>query len=220
MKMSGAILDCVKAWLRFLSRTWGVILWLFGLFALCSVRRKFVGVILAAFVGVFVLMFFHDINAHLKNRRPWLAFNEWCFGIAIPIESRSGTFATVPFNGDEATVKVSHVQRGNHSLGVWIPDKMNDFTPVGPDIKLNCRFLDGHGKTVFQIHSDDSSGRLWTWCRGVRGGSKEVYCKYSVPGDVPLDEDLQLEIKITGEVDKFLKRYPNAVFSLDKYSDK
>lgn len=220
MKMSGAILDRVKAWLRFLSGTWGVVLWPFGLFALCSGRRKFVGVILVALVGVFVLIFFHDINAHLRSRRIWLPFHEWFFGLAVPVEGRDGVFATVPFDGDNATIIVKHIQRGNHSLAVWIPDKMNDFTPVGPDIKLNCKFLDRHGKAIFQIHSDAGFKKSWTWCRGSRGGSKEIYCKYSVPNDVPLDDELQVKIKVTGEVNKFLKLYPNAVFSLDKYSDK
>ena len=60
----------------------------------------------------------------------------------------------------------------------------------------------------------------WTWCRGERGGSGEVYCIYSVPKDVPLDEELTLQINVSGAVKSFLQAYPNAIFTVDKHSDK
>ncbi|MGN0847737.1 MAG: hypothetical protein ACI4RA_10195 [Kiritimatiellia bacterium] len=203
-----------------LSGTWGLVLLPFAISTLHDRRHKLLGIALVAFVGVFAFVLTHDIYVYSRNQRTWIPFYERCFGLFVPIEGGRGVRATVSFDGDKASVKVRHVQRGNHSIGIWIPDKMKDFTPVGADVELNCTFRDDNGKVVFQIHSDNAFKKLWTWCRGNRGGSKEIYCKYRVPKDVPLDEELQLEIKVTGEVDKFLRQYPNAVLSVDKYSDK
>lgn len=216
----GFSLEYMKTCYSFLSGTWGIILLPFAVSALYSRRCRLLGVVLMAFVGVFVFILLHDIYVYSKNQRTWLPFYERCFGMAAPIDGKSGVFATVSFDSDKTSVKVTHVQRGNHSIGIWIPDKKNDFTPVGADVELNCTFLDKSGKAIFQIHSDNMSKKLWTWCRGSRGGSKEIYCKYSVPKDVPLDEEVLLEISVTGKVNDFLRQYPGAAFSVDKYSDK
>ena len=217
--LADGILDWVNGWLSILSGIWGIILlpWAISLF--CERKQKVIGTVLMMLVGFYVFILIHDINAHLKNQRPWIPFYEWCFGLAIPVEGRSSIFATAPFDREKVTIKVTHVRRGKHSIGIWIPDKMDDFTPVGPDIKLNCNFLNKHGGKVFEIPSDHFA-KNWTWCRGERGGSGEVYCIYSVPKDVPLDEELTLQINVSGAVKSFLQAYPNAIFTVDKHSDK
>ncbi len=220
MAFSDSIYEYLKGWMSLLSGVWGFLIWPFAVVALCNKRRKIIGVILLVLVGLFISIFLHDLHAHFNNRRPWVPFYEWCFGLLIPVEGRSSIFAVVPFDSEGVTVKVVHVRRGNHSIGIWIPIKMDDFTPVGPDVRLNCNFLDRYGKVIFQVHSDSTFKKLWTWCRGDRGGSSEVYCKYSVPEDVPLDEELVLQINVSGEVRSFLRAYPNAIFTVEKYSDK
>ena len=127
-----------------------------------------------------------------------------------------GVFASCPFTREIATLKVTHVQRGNHAISVWIPEKMKDFTPVKADIKFIGQFRNRDGKPIFDFHSDDKFAKLWTWCRGNRGGSHEIYYKYSVPRDVPLDEELTLEIRPVGEVDDFVQMYPAAEIAVEK----
>ena len=41
-----------------------------------------------------------------------------------------------------------------------------------------------------------------------------------MPRDVPLDEELTLEIRPVGEVDDFVQMYPAAEIAVEKYSDK
>ena len=213
------IWEYMKAWFSVLSGIWGIILLPFAISCFYERKQKVVGLILMMLGGVYVFIFAHDLKAHLNNQRPWIPFYEWCFGLAIPAEGRSSVFATMPFDSEKSNIKVIHVRRGKHCVGIWIPDKMDDFTPVGPDIKLNCKFLNKQGRKVFEIPSDHFA-KNWTWCRGERGGSGEVYCIYSVPKDVPLDEELTLQINVSGDVDSFLRTYPNAFFTVEKYSDK
>ena len=218
--IEGTMLENIKGWGVLLSGIWGFILLPFAGVLIYSKKFKTIGIVLVIFVGLFVCMFLHDINAHIRGQRPWVPFYEWCFGSAIPIEGRSGVFANCPFTREIATLKVTHVQRGNHAISVWIPEKMKDFTPVKADIKFNGQFRNRDGKPIFDFHSDDKFAKLWTWCRGKRGGSHEIYYKYSVPRDVPLDEELTLEIRPVGEVDDFVQMYPAAELAVEKYSDK
>lgn len=146
-------------------------------------------------------------------------FYEFCFGLAVPVE-RSSVFSECPFSISNATMKVTHVQRGKHALSVWIPDKMRDFTPLKAHIRIRAEFIDRDGKTVFVSSSDDTFAKSWTWCRGKRGGSREIYLIYSAPRDVPLDAELTLKIGIKGDGIGFADACPDARFSIERYSDK
>lgn len=202
-----------------MSGVWGIFILPFAVEMACSRRFRLAGIVLLSSVGIFTFIFVHDLNAHLANRRPWIPFYEWCFSLAVPVE-RSGVFSECPFSGSNATMKVTHVQRGKHTISVWVPVRMEDFTPVKVNIKLKGQFRNGDGNPIFNFCSDDATARLWTWCRGDRGGSHEIYCKYCVPRDVPLDEELTLEINVVGDVTDFVQAYPGAMFSVEKYSDK
>lgn len=209
----------VNALCSFVSGTWGMFILPFAIAMMHTKRLRLVGGVLLFFVGIFAFIFFHDFKAHLTNRRTWIPFYEWCFGLVVPVE-RNGVFSECSFSGSNVTMKVIHVQRGKHAISVWIPEKIKDFTPVKANIRLKGQFRNRDGKPIFNFCSDDTFAKLWTWCRGNRGGSHEIYCKYSAPRDVPLDEELILEINVIGEVGDFIQTYPDAVFSVEKYSDK
>ena len=108
------MLEYIKGWGFLLSGIWGFILLPFAGVLIYSKKFKAVGIVLMIFVVLYVCMFLHDINAHIRGRRPWVPFYEWCFGLAIPIEGRSGVFASCPFTREIATLKVTHDRRGNH----------------------------------------------------------------------------------------------------------
>lgn len=214
------ILEWIKGWLNLLSGVWGVILLPYAILSLVERKSKIIGIILIAFVMVYVVIFIHDIQAHLNNKRPWVPFYEFVFDLAIPLEERTSALATVPIGRERVLTKVRHVKRGNYSIGIMIPDKVNNFTPVEADIRLRCDFIAKNGDVLFQICSDGEFKKLWSCCMGKQGGSNEIYCKYNVPKDLPLDDELQLCITIEGEIDKFLDLYPAAILTVDKYSDK
>ena len=128
--IEGNMLEYIKGWGFLLSGIWGFILLPFAGVLIYSKKFKAVGIVLMIFVVLYVCMFLHDINAHIRGRRPWVPFYEWCFGLAIPIEGRSGVFASCPFTREIATLKVTHDRRGNHAISVWIPEKMKARQPV------------------------------------------------------------------------------------------
>lgn len=209
----------VSAFCHLLSGVWGIFVLPLAVEMSHAKRFRLIGVLLWAAVCAFACIFIHDLNAHLTNRRPWVPFYEFWFGLAVPVE-RSSVFAECPFSISNATMKVTHVRRGKHALSIWIPDKLKDFTPVNANIRIDAKFSNREGKRVFSFHSDDTFARLWTWCRGKRGGSREMYFIYSTPKDVPLDEELTVEITVAGEGCLFSQSYPGARFSIEKYSDK
>lgn len=200
-------------WRKFLS---GVlrIPWL-----MCEVSKP-LGMLLTMLFGLYILIFAHDLSVHLNGGRPWIPFHEFAFGLLFSVEGNGGTLSSVPLNGNVLSLNVLHVHRGKHALSIWIPEKKKDLTPVGANIHFSCEFMDARGDVLFSAESDTVHGKYWSWCRGKRGGSDEVYCIYSVPKDVPLDRDLTVRMKIDGELGKFHGLYPNAKLSIIKYPDK
>lgn len=211
--------NLIKGVINVLSGIWGVILFPFAIVILYNKTVKIVGFVLMFLVGIFVYILIHDIHAHVNNRRLWIPFYERCFRLTVPVGG-SSVFSECQFARSNMTLKVSHEMRGKHAISVWIPEKMKDFSPVKAAIRFKGKFCNQDGKPIFDFCSDDKFTKLWTWCRGKRGGSHEIYYKYSVPDDVPVDEELILEISPIGNVDDFLQMYPAAKIAVEKYSDK
>lgn len=219
MIMDDAV-DYIRGWLHLLSGIWGLLLAPVAIAVATDKKTRIAGIALIFLVGISGFIFIHDIHSHFAGKRPWIPFYEFVFGLAIPVDRDAGMLAHESFSTGTGKLKVEHVRRGNYAVRIWIPETMQDFSPIGARIGLCCRFSDKNGNAVLQMKTKDGSGGLWTRCRGARGGSHETYCKYRAPDDVPLDEELTLEVIPTGETEKFAKTYPFARITVEKCSDK
>ena len=72
--IEGNMLEYIKGWGFLLSGIWGFILLPFAGVLIYSKKFKAVGIVLMIFVVLYVCMFLHDINAHIRGRRPWVLY--------------------------------------------------------------------------------------------------------------------------------------------------
>lgn len=205
------LFDLFGGFLYLLSGIWGFVALPFAIIFLWLPEMRDVGKRLGILVLLFFLILAHDIVAHVNGHRAWVPFYERVLPFWIPEDDSDNTLACENLSGRELEMTLRHSRNRNYGFCVWIPRKLDDFTKVGPRIHLKVTFFDTCGHCVFETSGDDSFPYLWHVCREDRGGSILNLLKYNVPNDVPYDERLKVVIELTGDVEEFVRLYPNAV---------
>ena len=205
------LFDLFAGFLYLLSGIWGFIALPFAIIFLWLPEMREVGKRLGVLVLLFFLVLAHDIVAHVNGHRAWVPFYERVLPFWIPMSDSDKTLACVNLNSRKLEMTLRHLRNRNYGFCVWIPRQLDDFTKVGPRIRLKVTFFDASGRRVFATSGDDSFPYIWYVCRADRGGSTLNLLKYNVPNDVPYDETLKAVIELSGDVEEFMRLYPDAV---------
>lgn len=112
----------------------------------------------------------------------------------------------------EYTLLFSHKYLGNHALKVSSPNPPNEDNPRYDDISVSFSVFD-ENKEVFKM-INGKPGQFWG-----HNDYGAFFAWYRVPRDLPVSKQLKAEIKITGNLKKFLHRRGNTIVKIQKYSD-
>ena len=120
------------------------------------------------------------------------------------------------------TTNISHCWRGDYGVTVWVPNRMWDISEedhicLGKDIQIYGSFKRANMQSVGFI-SQTNQYKKSEW--NLKGGGSTIHYEYNVPSDLPLDEILTVEIKTSGNLQRFLSRFPNARIRIEKLCTK
>ena len=214
--MADGILDWVKGLLSILSGIWGFILIPFAIVFIYDRKKRLVGVGFSILVAMFIILLAHDVVAYRQHRRPVVPFYEWLFTLLIPhVDSRT-ILLDAPLSN--CTTNILHYWREDYGVTVWVPNRMWDISEedhicLGKDIQINGSFKRANMQSVdFISQTNQSKKGEWS----PQGGGSTIHYEYNVPSDLPLDEILTVEIKTSGNLQRFLSRFPNARIRIGK----
>jgi len=210
------IIENLKGWLFLLSGIWGFILLPFAISFIYNRKTRLISAVFAVLVGTFVALLVHDIAAYKHNRRPIVPFYECVFTLLTPHGDSRTMLLDAPLSN--CTTNISHHWRGNYGVTVWVPDRIGDLsdedhTRFGNDIQLSGSFKMANTHLIdFMSETNQSKKGEWS----PQYGGSTIHYEYNVPSDLPLDEILTLEIKTSGNLQRFLSRFPNARIRIEK----
>ncbi len=215
--MADDISEWFKGWFSILSGIWGFILIPFAISFICDRKRRMVGVSFAILVAMFLILLTHDVIAYKQHRRPAIPFYEWLFTILIPHGDSRTTLLDVPLSDYYAT-NISHYWRGNYGITVWVPNRIWDISEencicLDNDIQISGSFKRANMQIVDFI-SQTNQAKKGEW--HPKGGGATIHYEYNVPSDLPLDETLTIEIKLSGNLKRFRSRFPDARIRVEK----
>ena len=204
------IIDMLTGWCFLLSGIWGFLLFPFAIALAYQKKTKLIGVALLTAVTLFVVLLFHDIIAYERGKRPIIPFYEWAFSLFLPHDGLDTVLIDVPLSN--CTTNISHYWRGNYGVTVWVPDKIWDLSDedrrcLNNDIQLSGSFKRTNMQSVdFISNTNQSKKGEWS----PKGGGSTIHYEYNVPANLPLDEVLTVEIKVSGDKLNLLSRFPDA----------
>lgn len=170
-------------------------------------------IVATSIVAVGVVMS-HEMAVYKEGKRPWFALTDRLCGIFLHAK-RDNLVVQIPVTGRDVRRMISHRWRGNYQFSLWI----SDMAEVTEKIGMRSIFRDKNGKCIFeQVYSPD----IYTSWRTTmsRPGRSCAFWMYDVPTNVPLDNEVIVEISLLGEVENFLAKHPSAKIVLLKERDK
>jgi len=211
------IFEWFKGWFSILSGIWGLILIPPAILLIWNRKRRMVGVGFAILVVMFLIILTHDVIAYKQHRRPAVPFYEWLFTLLIPHGDSRTTLLDVPLS-DYYTADISHYWSGNYGVTVWIPNRIWDISEedcicLDKDIQISGLFKRANMQIVDFI-SQTNQAKKGEW--RPKGGGSTIHYEYNVPSDLPLDETLTIEIKLSGNLKRFRSRFPDARIKVEK----
>ena len=175
-----------------------------------------VGFVLAILVAMFMALLIHDVVAYKQDRRPIVPFYEWLFNLFTTHGDSRTMLLDVPLS--DCVTNVSHYWRGDYGVTVWVPDKIWDLSDedhrcLGNGIQLNGSFK-GTNMQPFNFTSSANQSKKGEW--RPNGGGSTIHYEYNVPANLPLDKCLTVEIKVLGDRQNLLSRFPDARIRIEK----
>ena len=184
-------------------------------------KKSAVFIVVFGIVGLLVGAFvFRDICIYIDGGRPWSSTVDGVCDIFFH-PKRNNIVAKVPLSGDSLHLVVSHRWRGKYQFRLWIPDEIPDNVAVTEQIGLDSTFFDRDGNKVYVNHTPPTPHAWWLKVnRNLPLGSEMDFRMYLAPDDVPLDDELSVNVKFYGQFNKFYAAHTNACLVLVKERDK
>ena len=183
-------------------------------------KNSFYAMLLGAGILLFLGGVFRDIFVYVNGGRPCFATIDCLCGIFFHA-NRSNLIAKMPIVGDQVRLTVSHVWRGKYQFRVWVPETIEGFVSPIEMIGMDCSFFDKEGNEVYINKTPPSVNLLWSkMSYDGSQGSDLAFRMYLAPDDVPLDDELTVNVKFCGQFNKFYAAHTNACLVLVKERDK
>ena len=213
---AGNIMEYLKGWGFLLSGLWGFILFPFAVSFVCQKKTRKLGVLSLTAVGLFVALLTHDVVVYRQDKRPVVPFYEWIFTIFIPHGGPPSVLLDVPLSN--CTTNISHYWRGDYGVTVWVPNRMwdiseEDYICLDRGIQISGSFKRANTQSVdFISQTNQSKKGEWS----PKGGGSTIHYEYNVPKDLPLDEVLTVDVHVSGNLQTFMTRFPDARLRVEK----
>ena len=188
-----------------------IVLLPFALYSLCRWRRVIFSICYLVLVFALCGLFVHDYLSNKEGRRPWVPQYDLFMPFWFGEGGELGPCNESQISGTTMSFKISHVRRGQYGICVTFPGVVMNTFKMKREIHLSCSFYNKQGSLLFHCDSEKRP----QYCAAMNRDYWETFCIYTVPSDVPLDDEIRIDVSVSGDVEGFKKKYPMAIFRVE-----
>ena len=184
-----------------------------------SFKRKYryIGWLCILLFLPFGLILGHELWLHESGRRPLSSVYEIVFNSFVPSPKKDLSLK-LPFKTAHYEFDTVHSQTGKYAIYLWTPITLPLHTRSKTDLRIKVRFVDPAGNVVFE-QLDFNYPLVWYPSSDRMGWSRAFCFLYRAPSDVPFDIPLKCVIDFNGDVEDFIRNYPNSELTLNRVID-